>query len=330
MQHWNFTSGGAVALSSPLDRVALPLVAAPMTDVSGPDLVTAACSAGVIGSFPTHNARSVTELDLWLTQITAGIQDEGPEAAPFAANLVVHRSNERLQEDVACLIRHGTPLVITSVGSPVPVLGPLHEAGCQVFADVASLRHVERAIEAGVDGLVLLTAGAGGQTGWANPLSFVRAVRECFDGPLVLAGGVSDGAALWAAQVLGADLAYMGTKFIATAESLADDAFRAALVESTLDDVTLSTALSGLPANFLNGWLESALEDAAASAPAGFAQSRLLSRRNVWSAGHSVSGITEVVTVDELVHRTRREYEQARQATATALKESAIFAEPGR
>lgn len=309
-----------MALPSRLDRLALPLVAAPMTDVSGPDLVTAACRNGVVGSFPTHNARTPSELDGWLEQITAGLADLEDEAAPFAANLVVHRSNQRLAGDVASLIRHEVPLVITSVGSPAPVLAPLQDAGCLVFADVASMRHVQRAIDAGVDGLVLLTAGAGGQTGWANPLSFVRAVRGQFDGPIVLAGGVSDGVALWAAQALGADLAYMGTKFIATTESLADDAFRRALVESSLDDVTLTTALSGLPANFLDGWLKKATADAPPQGTDGFAQQRLLNQRNVWSAGHSVSGITGILSVAELVDQTRREYDQARQATAEALQ----------
>ncbi len=316
-QNLIFTSGGMMALPLPLSRLALPLIAAPMTDVSGPELVIAACRSGVIGAFPTHNARSPEELDSWLGRITTSIAGQD-DAAPFAANLVVHRSNERLRADVDRLVRSGTPVVITSVGSPVPVLKPLHDAGCLVFADVASLRHAERAIEAGADGLVLLTAGAGGQTGWANPLSFVRAVRARFDGPIVLAGGVPDGTAVWAAQVLGADLAYMGTRFIATRESRADDRFRAALVDATLDDITTSTALSGLPANFLTGWLEQQTPDDAAPAE-GFTQRRLLTRRHVWSAGHSVSGVTQITSVAELVRRTRQEYEQARQATAATL-----------
>ncbi len=301
-----------MSLPAPLDRLTLPLVAAPMTDVSGPELVIAACRHGVVGSFPTHNARSVEELGRWLRQITA---DEHP--APFAANLVVHRTNERLRDDIACLIEYATPLVITSVGAPDLVVPPLHDAGCLVFADVASLRHVERAVEAGVDGLVLLTAGAGGQTGWANPLAFVRAVRERFDGPVVLAGGIGDGVALWAARTLGADLGYMGTKFIATVESLAEADFRDALVTSTMDDITLSRVLSGLPANLLTGWLESVTGGEAD----GFTHDRLLDRRRIWSAGHSVSGVTEVLTVAELIERTRQEYDQARRTTAAALAE---------
>ena len=305
-----------MSLPAPLDRLALPLMAAPMTGVSGPELVIAACRNGVVGSFPTHNARSAAELDRWLRQITEAID---VRAAPFAANLVVHRTNERLRDDVETLIEYGTPLVITSVGAPDRVVPPLHDAGCLVFADVASLRHAERALEAGADGLVLLAAGAGGQTGWASPLAFVRAVRERFDGPVVLAGGIGDGVALWAARTLGADLGYMGTKFIATVESLAEAEFRAALVTSTMDDITLSGALSGLPANLLTGWLESVTKDAD---PAdGFAHDRLLDRRRVWSAGHSVSGVTGVLTVAELIERTRQEYDQARRTTAAALAE---------
>jgi nitronate monooxygenase len=191
-----------------------------MTGVSGPDLVVAACRNGVIGSFPTHNAPSVEDLDGWLGEIHAALTAHGPliASAPVAPNLVVHPTNKRLLVDLDRLIDHGMELVITSVGSPAPVLGRLHEAGCRVFADVATMRQAEKAIAAGVDGVVLLTAGAGGQTGSANPFAFVRAVRERFDGTIVLAGGIADGVSLFAAEVLGADLAYMGTRFIATRE----------------------------------------------------------------------------------------------------------------
>lgn len=290
-----------------LHNLTLPLIAAPMTKVSGPDLVVAACRAGVIGAFPTHNASSPEELARWLTRLSA------ETAVPYAANVVVHRSNGRRDDDVAALIEHGARLVIASVGAPGPIVQPLHDAGCLVFADVASMRHVERAIECGVDGLVLLTAGAGGQTGWANPFAFVPAVRERFDGPIVLAGGIGNGAALWAARVLGADFGYMGTKFIATTESCAPDDYRTALVESTLDDVVTSAELTGLPANVLRPWLESV----AGSPGAGeFAHTRLLEPASAWSAGHSVAGVTAVTGVAELVEQTRREYDNARRANA--------------
>ncbi len=198
-------------------RLRLPLIAAPMLLVSGPDLVIESCRAGVIGSFPTKNCRTVDELDRWL----ARMQEETEGGAPYAPNLIVHKTNTRLHEDMKLVEKYAPALVITSVGSPAPVMDTIHAAGGLVFADVASMRHVERALQVGVDGLILLTAGAGGQTGWANPLAFVRAVRSVFDGPVVLAGGVADGVALRAAIVLGCDLAYMGTRFIATKQSLA-------------------------------------------------------------------------------------------------------------
>ena len=298
------------------ERLRLPAVAAPMTDVSGPELVAAACSHGVIGTFPTHNAASSGELERWLARIAEGVLARTPpgrQAAPVAANLVVHRSNARLPGDLRAVIRGGVEVVIASVGSPREMVGPLHDAGIVVLADVASLRHVERAVASGVDGLVLLTAGAGGQTGWANPFAFLRAVRQRYDGIVVLAGGVSDGAGILAAQVLGADLAYLGTRFIATRESLASPAYRDAVVAATLDDVTTSSQISGLAANVLTGWLRRADVSAAEPVEAGFSVDRLLARRGVWAAGHSVSGTDEVIGVADLVDRLEREVEQARQ-----------------
>jgi nitronate monooxygenase len=178
-------------------RLSLPLIAAPMFLVSGVELVVAACRNGVIGSFPTVNCRSPEQLEEWLGEIEGRLRrhsdESGKQTAPVCANLIVHRSNARLDQDLKVLLRHKPEIVITSVGSPAPVLAPLNNSGALVFADVASIRHAERAVAAGADGLVLLTAGAGGQTGWLNPFVFVRAVRAFFDGPLVLAGGVSDG-----------------------------------------------------------------------------------------------------------------------------------------
>ena len=243
------------SLSRFRDRLSLPLIAAPMFLVSGVELVVAACRNGVIGSFPTVNCRSPEQLDEWLAEIEGRLQQHsdasGKPAAPVCANLIVHRSNARLEQDLQVLLRHKPEMVITSVGSPAPVLGPLHDAGALVFADVASIRHAERAVAVGADGLVLLTAGAGGQTGWLNPFVFVRAVRAFFDGPLVLAGGIADGHALRAAQALGCDLAYMGTKFIATRESMADARYKEMLVTSSADDILLTKAFTGLQTNML-------------------------------------------------------------------------------
>lgn len=305
-------------------RLRLPLIAAPMFLVSGVELVAAACRAGVIGAFPTANCRSAEELDRWLDDIALRLRD-APGAAPYAPNLIVHRSNPRVAEDLAALLRHAPELVITSVGSPAPVLRPLHDVGALVFADVASLRHAERALEAGADGLILLSAGAGGQTGWLNPFAFVRAVRRFFAGPLVLAGGVADGQALFAAEALGCDLAYMGTKFIATRESLADDRYKQMLVESSADDILLTRAFTGLPTSMLRPSIiaagldpdhlpERGPIDVAGDIDINARDKRPKRWRDIWSAGHSVSGIDAVLSVEELVERTRAEYEAARAA----------------
>jgi nitronate monooxygenase len=308
------------------DRLALPLIAAPMFLVSGVELVVAACRSGVIGSFPTVNCRSSEQLDGWLGEIAERLRRHagasGEPAAPICPNLIVHRSNARLEQDLAVLLRHKPEIVITSVGSPAPVLKPLHDAGALVFADVASIRHAERAIAAGADGLVLLTAGAGGQTGWLNPFVFVRAVRAIFEGPIVLAGGIGDGHALRAAEALGCDLAYMGTKFIATRESMADPRYKEMLVASSADDILLTTAFTGLQTNMLRPSIAAAgldpddlpargAIDIGKDIDIGARESRPKRWREIWSAGHSTSGVTAVLSVDELVARTVKEYRAA-------------------
>ncbi len=294
--------------------------------VSGVELVVAACRSGVIGSFPTVNCRSSEQLDGWLGEIAERLRRHagasGEPAAPICPNLIVHRSNARLEQDLAVLLRHKPEIVITSVGSPAPVLKPLHDAGALVFADVASIRHAERAIAAGADGLVLLTAGAGGQTGWLNPFVFVRAVRAIFEGPIVLAGGIGDGHALRAAEALGCDLAYMGTKFIATRESMADPRYKEMLVASSADDILLTTAFTGLQTNMLRPSIAAAgldpddlpargAIDIGKDIDIGARESRPKRWREIWSAGHSTSGVTAVLSVDELVARTVKEYRAA-------------------
>jgi nitronate monooxygenase len=323
-----------MSLPAPLKcRLHLPLIAAPMFLVSGPALVKAACRAGVIGSFPTANCRTVEELDRWLADMGEDLKraadESGQPTAPLCPNLIVHRSNTRVPDDLAAVLRHKVEMVITSVGSPEPVLKPLKEAGCLVLADVASVRHAEKAVAAGVDGLVLLTAGAGGQTGWVNPFAFVRAVRTFWDGIVVMAGGMADGQAIAAAETLGCDLAYMGTKFIATRESLAKDAYKEMLVKSRLDDVLLTKAFTGLETNMLRPSIAAAgldpdnlpvrgaidiAKDINASerdkpdAPGSGAKRW----KDIWSAGHSVSGVADVPSVAELIRRTADEYAAAR------------------
>ena len=301
-------------------RLKLPLIAAPMFLVSGPALVIAACRAGVIGAFPTANCRAVAELDAWLAEIKA----ETAGAAPFCPNLIVHRSNPRVADDLAAVLRAKPEMVITSVGSPEPVIKPLKDAGCLVLADVASVRHAEKAVAAGVDGLVLLTAGAGGQTGWVNPFAFVRAVRRFWDGIVVMAGGMADGQAVAAAELLGCDLAYMGTKFIATRESLAKPGYKQMLVGARLDDVKLTRAFTGLETNMLRQSIAAAGLDPDNLPERGAIdiakdinvaeRERPEARRwkDIWSAGHSVSGVADIPSVAELVARTAAEYAAAR------------------
>ena len=306
-------------------RLRLPLIAAPMLHVSGVDLVVAACRNGVIGAFPTANARHTAQLDQWLSEIAARLLAAPEPAAPCCPNLIMR--SPRLADDLACLVAHRVELVITSVGSPAPAVAALHGVGCLVLADVATLKHARQAMAAGVDGLVLLGAGAGGQTGWLNPLAFVRALRAEYDGLLVLAGGISDGVALRAAQVLGCDLACMGTRFIATRESLADNPYRTMLVESSADDVLLTRAFTGLPTSMLipairrAGLDPATLDETVSPASAaqmfggashdGGAADSPRRWRDIWSAGHSVSGVRSVQTVEALVAEVAQEFHSA-------------------
>lgn len=305
-------------------RLRLPLIAAPMLAVSGVELVVAACRNGVVGAFPTANARSTEQLDQWLTEIGSRLFAAPEEAAPCCPNLIMR--SPRLAEDLACLVEHKVELVITSVGSPAPAVEALHRVGCLVLADVATLEHARKAVAAGADGLVLLTAGAGGQTGWMNPFAFVRAVREWFDGPLVLAGGISDGVALRAAQVLGCDLGYMGTRFVATHESLAAPAYKQMLVDATLDDVLLTRAFTGLPTSMLlpsirRAGLDPATLDETVTPKTAAQMFGGASHRgdedapgapkrwtDIWSAGHSVSGVHALQSVDALVAEVEQQY----------------------
>lgn len=302
------------------NRLTLPLIAAPMLRVSGIDWVSAACAAGVIGAFPTANCSSLEEFDAWMNRLDGEAEAAAGRTAPYCPNLIMRRDPARVMAEVELIARHRAHLVITSVGSPAAVVPRLHEAGCLVFADVASLHHAVRAVESGVDGLVLLTAGAGGHTGWANPFAFVRAVRDVFDGPIVLSGGLSDGVALRAAITLGCDLGIMGTRFIATRESLASDDYRQMLVDSSIDDVLLTRGFTGLPASFLApsarrlgidiSTLDEGISVEEARRRFGGGGNAAPNQRwtDIWSAGHSVSGVDDVKTVAEVVDELRAQY----------------------
>ncbi|MHB2268034.1 NAD(P)H-dependent flavin oxidoreductase [Aliihoeflea sp. PC F10.4] len=292
-------------------RLSIPVIAGPMFLISGPDLVIACSRAGVIGSFPTLNARTPGILDQWLGQMTT----ETAGHAPFAANLIVHASNARIEEDLALVVSHKVPVVISSVGNPSAVVAKVHAYGGKVLADVASLKHARRSAEAGVDGLILLCAGAGGNTGWLNPFAFVGAVREFFDGPIVLAGAISRGRYIHSAEHIGADFAYIGTSFIATRESLANELYQDMLINSSADDVILTDKVTGIPANMLRQSLAN-IADHSGEQPDGFnllkEMSALKAWRDIWSAGHGVGDVQSVESVDQLVDRLKQDYEASR------------------
>lgn len=303
-------------------RMRIPVIAAPMMAVSGPDLVVESCKAGIIGSFPTQNPKHFQVpggLDAWLGEMNSRLADISGDHAPIAPNIVMRADDLGAQIDA--MERHGIKMVITSVGSPKPIMARLKEAGIFVFADVATIEHARKAIDVGVDGLILLTAGAGGQTGWLNPFTYVRAVRPMFDGAIVMAGGIIDGVSLRAARALGCDLAYMGTKLIATTESLAADSYKEAVVASTMDDVVATKAFNGLMGSYLksaiiaNGLdpnnLDESISELAARDKYGSRGDGPRRWVGLISAGHTVSGVKAIQSVAEVVEQTAREYESA-------------------
>ncbi len=297
----------------------LPVIAAPMLLVSGPELTVAACRAGLIGAFPAANTRTAEECEAWLGRVESELKDAreaDPKAriGPYAFNIVVKNAgSERYEQNMALARKFAAPIVITSVGNPGEAVARIHDYGGLVLHDVATLRHAEKAIGAGVDGLILLTAGAGGHTGSANPFAFVREVRRIWDGPIVLAGGISDGRSIRAAEILGADFAYMGTRFAAAQESRAPDAYKALLVSQRLADIVTTDRISGLKATFMRGSIEAAGLDPDNLPPTkGLFQPDLpegvKAWRDVWSAGHGVGTIDDIPSVAELVDRLEAEY----------------------
>jgi len=305
---------------SPADLKAalrLPVVAAPMFLVSGPELLIAASRAGVLGSLPASNARTSEQLEEWLVAITAALKGEGRVSRPYAINLIVRGADSpRFVDDLALIERFQTPVIITSVGKPGGVIDRVHGYGGLVFHDVATLRHAEKAIESGVDGLILLTAGAGGHTGTANPFAWVPQIKRMWDGTILLAGCISDGAGVRAAETLGADFAYMGTRFAATRESLASSEYKSLLVSQGIDDIITTNRISGMSATFMRGSIAQAGLDPTNLPPRlGLLKpdlpEGLKAWRDVWSAGQGVGMIDDIPTTAELVDRLEREYRAA-------------------
>ena len=293
----------------------LPAIAAPMFLVSGPEMVIAACKAGIIGSFPTPNARTPEILEEWMEQITAALASD-PSAACWAANLVVHPSNDRLPADLACVLRHQPPLVITALGSPTRAVDAIHSYGGRVFADVNSVSFARKAAAAGVDGLVLVASGAGGHTGATVGFAFVEEVRQFWDGPIVLGGAISTGQAIRAAEILGADLAYLGTALIACEESLAVPAYKQMVVGAGAEDIVPSRGITGVTANWLKPSLIAAGYDPAnmpEDKQPNFenAQDDTKAWKNVWSAGQGVGAVRACEPLARIVTRLRGEYTNA-------------------
>lgn len=303
-------------------RLVVPVIAAPMLLVSGVDLLVASCLSGVVGSLPSLNARTSGIFEQWLVEIDTRLsaaRAADPEAiiAPHAINLIVRDAGTpRFVEDLALIERFRPPIVITSVGQPGEVAKRVHDYGGLVFHDVATLRHAEKAIAANVDGLILLTAGAGGHTGVLNPFAFVPQIRRMFGGAILLAGSISDGRGVRAAEMLGADFAYMGTRFAATREAMTSDEYRDLLVGQKTGDVMTTDRISGLSATFLRGSIARVgLDPDNLPERKGLMQpglpDHLRAWRDIWSAGHGVGMIDDIPSVDELVARLRADYDKA-------------------
>jgi nitronate monooxygenase len=302
-------------------RLSLPLICAPMFLVSGPDLVIAACRNGVIGSFPAPNARPLEVLDAWMGRVAGELADAqraAPSAriAPWSLNLVVHSSYDRLPAELELVQRHQPPIVITALGSPARVVDAVHAYGGLVFADVGSVAMARKAAQAGVDGLILVSSGAGGHTGSVSPFVFVEAVRQFFDGIVVLAGGLCTGAAIRAAEVAGADLADIGTLFIAARESLASDDYRQMVVDASVDDLVLTKAFTGASAYYLReSILRSGLDPDNLSGKAAMnwskSDTQLKAWKDIWSAGQSVAAVHRVESAADIIARLRAEYLQS-------------------
>jgi nitronate monooxygenase len=300
----------------------LPVVAAPMFLISGPELVLAACRAGIVGAFPTPNARPIEVLEDWMKRITEGlaaVRAARPDAVigPWAANLVTHSSNKRLPEDLALVAKYRPPIVITALGSPKPAIEVVQAYGGIVIADVVNLTLAKKAVAAGANGLACVSSGAGGHTGQLSPFAFVSAVREFFDGLVIVGGGIADGWGVAGAVASGADLIYMGTRFIPTEESLAVPGYKQMIVDSTVDDIVVSAGITGTPASWLkpslraNGLDPDALP---AAPPRNYDSSQSLEGKrwkDVWAAGQGLGTVKAIETVAAVVDRLDDEYRTA-------------------
>jgi nitronate monooxygenase len=315
-------------------RLAIPAVAAPMFLVSGPDLVVECCRAGIIGTFPALNCRSSEGYEAWLVEIRERLdriaRDTGRPSAPFGVNLIVHKSNPRLQADLDLSIKHKVPLIITSLGAVKELVGAVQGYGGLVFHDVINVRHARKAAEAGVDGLIAVCAGAGGHAGLLSPFALIPEIRAFFPKTILLSGVMSTGRHIAAARMLGADLAYLGTRFIATRESLAVPKFKEMIVATNAADIVYTAAISGVHGNFLKPSIDAAgaAIDLAATGKQLNLDHETRAWKDVWSAGQGVGSIADVPTTAELCERLIREYREAMSETAETFANAPAAKEP--
>ena len=314
-----------MALPKILQNLALPVVASPMFIVSYPALVLAQCKAGIVGSFPALNAREPQILEDWLSQITeelASYKAANPDAVvgPLAVNQIVHQSNQRLEHDVRVCVEHRVPIFITSLRAPPKeVLDAVHSYGGIVLHDVINLRHANKALEAGVDGLILVAAGAGGHAGMLSPFALVGEVRKIFDGPIVLSGAIANGGSILAAQAMGADLAYIGTRFIASSEANASDTYKQAIVDASANDIIYTNLFTGVSGNYirqsiLNAGLDPENLPTADKTAMNFSKAKAW--KDIWGAGQGVGLMDDVRPVAEIVARLKQEYDDTRRRLA--------------
>jgi nitronate monooxygenase len=313
-----------MALPPVLQDLSLPVIASPMFIASGPALVAAQCKAGIVGSFPALNARPAELLDTWLTDLQrelADYQEAHPDrkVGPIAVNQIVHQSNDRLEHDVAVCVKHQVPIIISSLRAPPQeMLDAVHAYGGIVMHDVISIRHAEKALEAGVDGLILVAAGAGGHAGALSPFALVGEVRKFFDGPIALSGSIATGDAILAAQAMGADFAYIGSRWLATRESNVTDAYRNAIVESSAADVVYTNLFTGVHGNYLKKSIMAAGLDPdnlpeSDKSKMSFGSGSAKAWRDIWGAGQGVGLMDDVPTVAEMVARLTQQYQAARE-----------------
>ncbi|WP_417252172.1 NAD(P)H-dependent flavin oxidoreductase [Castellaniella sp.] len=300
----------------------LPVMAAPMFIISNPQLVVAQCASGIIGSMPALNARPQETLDTWLTEIENGLaalREAHPNrpVPPYAINHIIHQSNDRLQADLETCARHQVPLIITSLRAPNQVVDAVHRWGGKVFHDVTTLRHARKAIDAGVDGLILVCSGAGGHAGTLSPFALLGEIRQIFDGPICLSGAISRGQDVLAARAMGADFAYMGTRFIASTEAHAQQEYKQMIVDTTAADIVYTPYFTGIPGNYLKPCVRQIgldPDNLPTAQDTHFGSDNKKAWRDIWGAGQGVGNIDSILPTSEIVDQLRQEYDQAARA----------------